>query len=73
MQIDALQNTNCRGEISVYSYTKTADWRSPIPFWRVPIYILEAEIVLGCDPDLRPEIGNQIGPEIGPGAEIGKK
>ena len=41
MQIDALQNTNCRGEISVYFYTKTADWRSPIPFWRVSIYILE--------------------------------
>ena len=30
MQIDALQNTNCRAEISVYFYTKTADWRSPI-------------------------------------------
>ena len=25
-------------------YTKTADWRSPIPFWNVH---LEAEIVLG--------------------------
>ena len=41
MQIDALQNTNCRGEISVYFYTKTSDWRSPTPFWRVSIYILE--------------------------------
>ena len=29
-------------EISVYFMdTKTADWRSPIPFWRVSIYILE--------------------------------
>ena len=25
----------------MYFYTKTADWRSPIPFWRVSIYILE--------------------------------
>ena len=54
MQIHALQHTNCRGEVSVYFYTKTADWRSPIlfggcqfTFWRAPIYILEAEIVLG--------------------------
>ena len=31
-----------RGQISVYFETKTADWRSPIPFWRVSIYILEA-------------------------------
>ena len=54
MQIDALQNTNWRGKISAHFYTKTAGWRSPIPFWRVSIYILEgviyiveAEIVLG--------------------------
>ena len=46
MQIDALQTTNWRGGISVHFYTKAADWRSPIPFWRVPICILEAEIVL---------------------------
>ena len=32
----------------MYFYTKTADWRSPITFWRVPIFILEAEIVLGA-------------------------
>ena len=25
----------------MYFYTKTADWRPPIPFWRVSIYILE--------------------------------
>ena len=31
----------------MHFYTKTADWRSPIPFWRVSIYISEAEIVLG--------------------------
>ena len=29
------------------SYIKTMDWRLPIVFWRMPIYILEAEIVLG--------------------------
>ena len=29
------------------SIQKFADSRSPIPVWRVPIYILEAEIVLG--------------------------
>ena len=39
--IDALQSTNWRGDISVYFYTKTAHWRSPIPFWGVSLYILE--------------------------------
>ena len=38
MQIDTLPNSHCGGEISVYLYT---DWRSPMPFWRVSIYILE--------------------------------
>ena len=54
MQIDALQNTNCRGEISVYFYTKlqiggrqSLFGGCQFTFWRVPIYILEAEIVLG--------------------------
>ena len=41
MQIDTLQNVNWGGVISVWFYTTTADWRSPIPFCRVPIYILE--------------------------------
>ena len=35
-----LQNVYSGGEMSVWLYRKTADWR-------VPIYILEAEIVLG--------------------------
>ena len=55
MQIDALQNTNCIGEISVYFYTKKLQVGGrqslfggcQFTFWRVPIYILEAEIVLG--------------------------
>ena len=54
MQIDALQNTNCRGEISVYFYTKlliggrqSHFGGCQFTFWRAPIYILEAKIVLG--------------------------
>ena len=56
MQIDALQTTSCRGEISVYFYT-TKNCRLEVAnpflegvnfaFWRVPMYILEAKIVLG--------------------------
>ena len=41
-----IQMRGRRGEISVQFYTKTTEWMMPIPFWRVSISVLEAEIVL---------------------------
>ena len=29
-------------------FAQTRDWRLPIPVWRVPISILDAEVVSGC-------------------------
>ena len=51
MQIDALQNTNCRGgDFCVFLYKNCRlelFGGCQFTFWRAPIYILEAEIVLG--------------------------
>ena len=54
MQIDALQNTNCRGRFLCISIQKlqiggrqSLFGGCQFTFWRVPIYILEAESVLG--------------------------
>ena len=53
MQIDALQNTNCRGRFLYISIQKlqiggrqSLFGGCQFTFWRVPIYILAAELVL---------------------------
>ena len=49
MQIHSLQDTNWRGDISVYFYARTADWRLPIPFYKVSFYSVEgANLHFGC-------------------------
>ena len=50
MQIDALQNVNWGGVISVQAYTKTADWRSTIYILESPIYILGVLFRKGGNP-----------------------
>ena len=51
-----------RGRGDFRAKPEITDWRSPIPFWRVPLSILEAEIVLGvlCRQGGNPQKGSTV-------------